>query len=290
MSTFLNKLSEFGISPNEISKLIASALVEDLGGGVDITSTSTIEENTNSVANFVARKNGVVAGLYVAAAVLESCNLKEIKVLANEGAQVKAGQVVIEVRGNTRSILLAERTALNFLTHLSGIATQTKVWVDSISGTSAKIRDTRKTNPGLRTLEKFAVRMGGGINHRMSLSDEGLIKDNHIAAAGDIKLAAQNFKKNFPGKKLEIEIDDLSQLADAIASEADLIMLDNFSLEDCQAAVQQINGAKKIEVSGGITLENVREFAQTGIDYIAIGAITHSAPALDFGLDFVKEK
>lgn len=290
MSTFLNKLSEFGISPNEISKLIASALVEDLGGGVDITSTSTIEENANSVANFVARKNGVVAGLYVAAAVLESCNLKEIKVLANEGAQVKAGQVVIEVRGNTRSILLAERTALNFLTHLSGIATQTKVWVDSISGTSAKIRDTRKTNPGLRTLEKFAVRMGGGINHRMSLSDEGLIKDNHIAAAGDIKLAAQNFKKNFPGKKLEIEIDDLSQLADAIASEADLIMLDNFSLEDCQAAVQQINGAKKIEVSGGITLENVREFAQTGIDYIAIGAITHSAPALDFGLDFVKEK
>lgn len=290
MSTFLNKLSEFGISPNEISKLIASALVEDLGGGVDITSTSTIEENANSVANFVARKNGVVAGLYVAAAVLESCNLKEIKVLANEGAQVKAGQVVIEVRGNTRSILLAERTALNFLTHLSGIATQTKVWVDSISGTSAKIRDTRKTNPGLRTLEKFAVRMGGGINHRMSLSDEGLIKDNHIAAAGDIKLAAQNFKKNFPGKKLEIEIDDLSQLADAIASEADLIMLDNFSLVDCQAAVQQINGAKKIEVSGGITLENVREFAQTGIDYIAIGAITHSAPALDFGLDFVKEK
>ena len=165
-----------------------------------------------------------------------------------------------------------------------------KVWVDSISGTMAKIRDTRKTNPGLRSLEKFAVRMGGGINHRMSLSDEGLIKDNHIAAAGDIKLAAQNFKKNFPGKKLEIEIDDLSQLADAIASEADLIMLDNFSLEDCQAAVQQINGAKKIEVSGGITLENVREFAQTGIDYIAIGAITHSAPALDFGLDFVKEK
>ncbi len=290
MSTFLNKLSEFGISPNEISKLIASALVEDLGGGVDITSTSTIKESANSVANFVARKNGVVAGLYVAAAVLESCNLKEIKVLANEGAQVKAGQVVIEVRGNTRSILLAERTALNFLTHLSGIATQTKVWVDSISGTSAKIRDTRKTNPGLRTLEKFAVRMGGGINHRMSLSDEGLIKDNHIAAAGDIKLAAQNFKKNFPGKKLEIEIDHLSQLADAIASEADLIMLDNFSLEDCQAAVQQINGAKKIEVSGGITLENVREFAQTGIDYIAIGAITHSAPALDFGLDFVKEK
>lgn len=290
MSTFLNKLSEFGISPNEISKLIASALVEDLGGGVDITSTSTIEENANSVANFVARKNGVVAGLYVAAAVLESCNLKEIKVLANEGAQVKAGQVVIEVRGNTRSILLAERTALNFLTHLSGIATQTKVWVDSISGTMAKIRDTRKTNPGLRTLEKFAVRMGGGTNHRMSLSDEGLIKDNHIAAAGDIKLAAQNFKKNFPGKKLEIEIDDLSQLVDAIASEADLIMLDNFSLEDCQAAVQQINGAKKIEVSGGITLENVREFAQTGIDYIAIGAITHSAPALDFGLDFVKEK
>lgn len=290
MSTFLNKLSEFGISPNEISKLIASALVEDLGGGVDITSTSTIKESANSVANFVARKNGVVSGLYVAAAVLESCNLKEIKVLANEGAQVKAGQVVIEVRGNTRSILLAERTALNFLTHLSGIATQTKVWVDSISGTSAKIRDTRKTNPGLRTLEKFAVRMGGGTNHRMSLSDEGLIKDNHIAAAGDIKLAAQNFKKNFPGKKLEIEIDDLSQLADVIASEADLIMLDNFSLEDCQAAVQQINGAKKIEVSGGITLENVREFAQTGIDYIAIGAITHSAPALDFGLDFVKEK
>lgn len=290
MSTFLNKLSEFGISPNEISKLIASALVEDLGGGVDITSTSTIKESANSVANFVARKNGVVSGLYVAAAVLESCNLKEIKVLANEGAQVKAGQVVIEVRGNTRSILLAERTALNFLTHLSGIATQTKVWVDSISGTMAKIRDTRKTNPGLRTLEKFAVRMGGGTNHRMSLSDEGLIKDNHIAAAGDIKLAAQNFKKNFPGKKLEIEIDDLSQLADVIASEADLIMLDNFSLEDCQAAVQQINGAKKIEVSGGITLENVREFAQTGIDYLAIGAITHSAPALDFGLDFVKEK
>lgn len=290
MSIYLDKASEFDIPPAELSRIIAQALVEDLGGGLDVTSTSIIDEGSISRANFVARKGGIVAGIYVAAATLESCNVKDIKVNFTEGAEIKAGQSVLEVRGNTRAILLAERTALNFLTHLSGIATQTKLWVELVKGTGAEIRDTRKTTPGLRSLEKFAVRMGGGVNHRMNLFDEGLIKDNHIFTAGDIKSAAKAFKKNYPKKNLEVEIDNLSQLTDAISSDADIIMLDNFSLADCKKAIAQINGAKKIEVSGGITLENVRDFAETGVNFIAIGAITHSAPALDFGLDFIKEQ
>lgn len=290
MSIYLDKAAEFDIPPAELSRIIAQALVEDLGGGLDVTSTSIIDEGSISRANFVARKGGIVAGIYVAAATLESCNVKDIKVNFTEGAEIKAGQSVLEVRGNTRAILLVERTALNFLTHLSGIATQTKLWVELLKGTGAEIRDTRKTTPGLRSLEKFAVRMGGGVNHRMNLFEEGLIKDNHIFAAGDIKSAAKAFKKNYPKKNLEVEIDNLSQLTDAISSDADIIMLDNFSLADCKKAIAQINGAKKIEVSGGITLENVRDFAETGVNFIAIGAITHSAPALDFGLDFIKEK
>jgi nicotinate-nucleotide pyrophosphorylase (carboxylating) len=290
MSIYLDKASEFDIPPAELSRIIAQALVEDLGGGLDVTSTSIIDEGSISRANFVARTGGIVAGIYVAAATLESCNVKDIKVNFTEGAEIKAGQSVLEVRGNTRAILLAERTALNFLTHLSGIATQTKLWVELVKGTGAEIRDTRKTTPGLRSLEKFAVRMGGGVNHRMNLFEEGLIKDNHIFAAGDIKSAARAFKKNYPKKNLEVEIDNLSQLTDAISSDADIIMLDNFSLADCKKAIAQINGAKKIEVSGGITLENVRDFAETGVNFIAIGAITHSAPALDIGLDFIKEQ
>ncbi len=290
MSKYLAELEKYNLLPSDISRAIAHALVEDLGGGVDITSESTIAAENLSTANFVARSNGIVAGLNVAAAVMESCQVADIQVLVTEGAQVTKNQAVIQVSGNTRSILLAERTALNFLTHLSGIATLTNKWVQQVIGTKAKIRDTRKTTPGLRNLEKFAVRVAGGQNHRMNLSDEGLIKDNHVFAAKDIISATTSFKSQYPQKTLEVEIDNLDQLDAAINSKADVIMLDNFSISDCKSAVAKINGKKLVEVSGGISLENVKDFALTGVDYIAIGAITHSAPALDFGLDFVSRK
>jgi nicotinate-nucleotide pyrophosphorylase (carboxylating) len=182
-------------------------------------------------------------------------------------------------------LLTAERTALNFLGHLSGIATTTNKWVNELSGTNAKVRDTRKTTPGLRLLEKYAVKAGGGTNHRMSLNDQALIKDNHIVASGSIKSAVEKVKDKFPELDFEIEVDNLDQLNDALEVEAKLILLDNFSIEDLKKAVVVVNKKAKLEASGGITLENARKIAETGVDFLAVGALTHSAPVLDIGGD-----
>ena len=269
--------------------LIKSALAEDLDGGEDITSVATVSGSERVIADFVARRDGVIAGLDMARAVLEEVGLKDISVFAHDGDAVSAGKVLMSVRGDTRAILLAERTALNFLGHLGGIATLTNTWVKAVAGTSCKVRDTRKTTPGMRVLEKYAVRMGGGTNHRMSLSDAALIKDNHIAAAGGVQQAFSRVRAQFPSAEIEIEVDNLEQLMEVLPLKPDLILLDNMNPALCRKAVEVVAGQCKLEASGGITLESAREFAQTGVDYLAIGALTHSAPVLDIGLDLRAE-
>jgi nicotinate-nucleotide pyrophosphorylase (carboxylating) len=184
-----------------------------------------------------------------------------------------------------RELLTAERTALNFLCHLSGVATLTRQWVDAVDGTGAKIRDSRKTIPGLRALQKYAVRCGGGVNHRMSLSDAALVKDNHVVAAGGVVAAFELVRTTFPGLPLEVEVDTLEQARDVLDAGADLVLLDNMSLDDIRAAVQYAAGRAKLEASGGLRLENARAVAETGVDYLAVGALTHSAPVLDIGMD-----
>ena len=265
--------------------LVKAALAEDLAGGVDVTSTATISADAQLQAEFVARESGIVAGIEMAQAVLAEVGVAGIEVLVPEGALVNAGDVLIRVSGNARAILLAERTALNFLGHLSGIATLTNKWVKAIAGTNCEVRDTRKTTPGWRELEKFAVRMGGGTNHRMSLSDAALIKDNHIAAAGGVKAAFNAVRSEFPTAPIEIEVDTLEQLAEVLPLKPDLVLLDNMSPEQCRAAVSLVAGQTKLEASGGITLELARSYAETGVDYLAIGALTHSAKNFDIGLD-----
>ena len=270
-------------------ELIKRALAEDLDGGEDITSVATVTGNEKVVADFVVRANGVIAGIEMAVAVLEEVGLTDVSNLITDGTKVIAGTTLLTVRGDIRAILLAERTALNFLGHLSGIASLTNTWVGAIAGTSCKIRDTRKTTPGMRQLEKYAVRMGGGVNHRMSLSDAALIKDNHIAAAGGVVEAFTKVRAKFPKSEIEIEVDNLEQLQEVLPFKPDLILLDNMSPELCAQAVKLVSGKCKLEASGGISLQSARAFAESGVDYLAIGALTHSAPVLDIGLDMRAE-
>lgn len=269
--------------------LIKRAIAEDLQGGTDITSTSTISADAVSTADFVARKLGVLAGIEMVEATLKEVGLTDIEIKKHDGESINAGDVILTVKGNTRAILLAERTALNFVGHLSGIASETSQWVRAVSGTQCLVRDTRKTTPGYRLLEKYAVRMGGGTNHRMSLADAALIKDNHIAAAGGVSAAFSLVRNAFPDAPIEIEVDTLDQLREVLPLTPDLILLDNMSPQICAEAVTISAGAIKLEASGGITLENARAYAESGVDYIAIGALTHSASVLDIGLDLRAE-
>ena len=290
MNQLRDNLKNLGLSPNHIFQQVKDAISEDLAGGQDLTSVATITQSQVSTADFTTRASGVVSGLHVVAAVLEYCGVNHYEVLVDEGAKVSAGKVLITAQGNTQKILLAERTALNFLSHLSGVSTLTNQWVSEISGTKCQIRDTRKTTPGLRMLEKFAVRMGGGVNHRLSLSQAALIKDNHIMAAGSISDAFNAIKKMYPDKSIEIEVDSIDQLKEAIRLKPDLILLDNMSTDQCSEAVSITNGLVKLEASGGIAITNAKAYAATGVDYLAIGSLTHSVPALDIGLDFRKGK
>jgi nicotinate-nucleotide pyrophosphorylase (carboxylating) len=269
--------------------LITMALAEDLQGGTDVTSVSTIPADSVSTADFTARKSGVLAGVEMARGVLEEVGLSEISIKKHDGDVIAAGDVLITVTGNTRAILLAERTALNFLGHLSGIATETSKWVAAVAGTQCKVRDTRKTTPGYRQLEKYAVRMGGGTNHRMSLADAALIKDNHIAAAGGVSQAFSAVRSAFPTSPIEIEVDTLEQLREILPLNPDLVLLDNMDPAMCKEAVAIVAGATHLEASGGITLDSARAYAESGVDYIAIGALTHSAAILDIGLDLRAE-
>lgn len=275
-----------GLDVALIEQRVAGALAEDAHGG-DLTSKATISADQISKAHFTSRKSGVVAGTLVAAAVLEQCGITNYEIVKKDGSSVSAGEVIIEVEGNTRAILLAERTALNFLSHLSGIATITSLWVKEVLGTSTQVRDTRKTTPGLRELEKYAVRMGGGTNHRMTLTDGALIKDNHIAAAGSVTEAINRVKKEFPGVEIEVEVDNLEQLKEALQTGVDIVLLDNMNIEQTKAAVEIAKNSKtKLESSGGLKIENAAAYAATGVHYLAVGALTHSAPVLDIGLDF----
>lgn len=270
---------------DSLQALIDLALAEDLSGGVDVTSTATIPEDQVSAAEFVTRKPGVIAGTDVAIEVLKRLGVTDVECKIADGERVAAGTLLILARGNTRSLLLAERTALNFLTHLSGIATETRVWVDAIAGTNCQIRDTRKTTPGWRALEKAAVRAGGGKNHRLSLSDAALVKDNHVLAAGGVLQAFNLVREQYPDLEIEVEVDNLEQLLEVIPGNPDLILLDNMSPDLCRKAVDIVGGRVKLEASGGITLDRALEFANSGVDFISIGALTHSFKALDIGLD-----
>jgi nicotinate-nucleotide pyrophosphorylase (carboxylating) len=269
--------------------LIRRALAEDLAGGQDITSVATVSGNESVVADFVARKAGVIAGVEMAEATLREVGVTDIQVHLKDGDVVKSGSVVVTVRGDTRAILLAERTALNFLGHLGGIATLTHAWVEAIAGTTCTIRDTRKTTPGMRLLEKAAVVAGGGDNHRLSLSESALIKDNHISAAGGVIAAFSKVRATFPDALIEIEVDSLEQLKEVASQSPDLVLLDNMTPAQCKEAVTFVAGRFKLEASGGISLENAKAYAESGVDYLAIGALTHSAPVLDIGLDMKLE-
>ncbi|MFC4011848.1 L-aspartate oxidase [Nonomuraea purpurea] len=283
------ELTAAGLDPAEVDAVIDRALAEDLREAGDVTSLATIPAGQRSVADVVARKDGVVAGLAVAEAVFVRLGAARTERRVKDGERVRAGEVLMSVEGPTRDLLTAERTALNLLTHLSGVATLTGRWVEAVRGTAARVRDSRKTLPGLRALEKYAVRCGGGVNHRMSLSDAALIKDNHVVAAGGVAEAFRAVRERYPDLPIEVEIDRLDQLEAVLDEGASEILLDNFTIEDTARAVQIMkNRAKKgvaLEASGGLTLESARDVAETGVDYLAVGALTHSAPALDIALD-----
>ena len=280
-----------GLEPAAIRGLVNMALEEDLDGGVDVTTVSTVPQGQRSVLDLVARRDGVLAGVPVAASVFdEVCGTTcAIHALAVDGQHVREGDVILSVSGPTHGLLRAERPALNLLGHLSGIATATHAWVVAIEGTGAYVRDTRKTTPGLRTLEKYAVRCGGGQNHRMSLSDAALVKDNHVIAAGGVAAAFQAVRTNFPGVPVEVEVDSLDQLREVLDAGADLVLLDNFTPTQMREAVAVTAGRAKLEASGGLSLDVAHEVASTGVDYLAVGALTHSAPVLDIGADLRSE-
>jgi nicotinate-nucleotide pyrophosphorylase (carboxylating) len=268
--------------------LVRATIEEDLAGGVDVTTTSTVEEDQVSIAELVARDDGVVAGLEIAELVLRQVAAPdeiEIEIGVRDGVQVRRGDVLLTARGKTRQLLTAERTTLNLLCHLSGVATLTRRWVDAVAGTGAVIRDTRKTMPLLRSLEKYAVRCGGGQNHRMALSDAALIKDNHVIAAGGVAEAFRLVRKAYPDISIEVEVDSVDDALIAVESGAELILLDNMDVPLLREAVEKVAGRARLEASGGLTLDRARAVAETGVDFLAVGALTHSAPVLDIGLD-----
>ncbi|GAA3044804.1 carboxylating nicotinate-nucleotide diphosphorylase [Kitasatospora albolonga] len=280
-------LEAAGLDPVEVEDIATLALAEDLAGGDDVTSVATVPAEAVATADFTARQAGVVAGLRIAEAVVSLVCEEEFEVERHveDGDLVEAGQVLLSVRGRTRDLLTAERSALNLLCHLSGIATATRAWADALEGTGAAVRDTRKTLPGLRALQKYAVRAGGGVNHRMALSDAALVKDNHVVAAGGVAEAFNAVREAFPHLDVEVEVDRLDQIPPVLEAGADLILLDNFTVPQLKEAVELVNGRAKLEASGGLTLATAREVAQTGVDYLAVGALTHSSPVLDIGLD-----
>jgi nicotinate-nucleotide pyrophosphorylase (carboxylating) len=287
-SGIASRLEESGLDPDAVAGFVRMALAEDLAGGADVTTAATVPAGARGRGELVARSAGVLAGLPVAELVFYLVPADaplSVRPHAADGDDVAAGQVLLTVAGSVAAILTAERTALNLICHLSGIATLTRQFVDAIAGTGASIRDTRKTLPGLRALEKYAVRCGGGVNHRMSLSDAALIKDNHVAAAGSVAAAFRAVRERAPDLPVEVECDTLAQVAEAVAAGAGLILLDNFTIEDMKQAVVLAAGRVKLEASGGITLPAAGAIAATGVDYLSVGALTHSAPALDIGLD-----
>lgn len=281
-------LAEAGLDPVQVEDVAHVAIEEDLDGGVDVTTVATVPEDAVATGDFTAREDGVVAGLHVAEAVLSIVCTEDFEVERHveDGERVTAGQKLLTVTTRTRDLLTGERGALNLLCRLSGIATATRAWADVLEGTKAQVRDTRKTTPGLRALEKYAVRCGGGVNHRMSLSDAALVKDNHVIAAGGVAEAFKRVREEFPELAIEVEVDTLQQVREVLEAGADLILLDNFTPGETEEAVALVAGRAALESSGRLTLDTARAYADAGVDYLAVGALTHSSPILDIGLDF----
>jgi len=283
------RLLAAGVDPDDTERAVRGALAEDFRYGPDVTSAATAAPGALAVAGVMAREQGVLAGLPVALAVLDVAGVAPgcARPLRRDGDRIEPGVEVLRLEAPLREMLGAERTLLNFLTHLCGVATATRAWADAVAGTGCTVRDTRKTTPGLRQLEKYAVRCGGGMNHRMGLGDAALVKDNHVAAAGGVAAAVRAVREAAPGLPLEVECDTLAQVRDALAAGAGLILLDNMGLAELRAAVALARGYPEVrlEASGGLRLDTARAVAETGVDYIAVGALTHSSRALDLGLD-----
>jgi nicotinate-nucleotide pyrophosphorylase (carboxylating) len=278
----------------DVRRVVAVALEEDLRYGPDATTAATVPADAVAVAELTPRVPGTLAGVPVALEVFSSVldsgldsvpDSYEVLARRKDGERVADGEPALVLRGPVRGLLTAERTALNLLCHLSGVATATAAWVDAIAGTGAVVRDSRKTLPGLRLLEKYAVRCGGGENHRLGLGDAVLIKDIHVRAAGSVAAALRAARAHAPELACEVEVDTLDQLDEVLAEGAELVLLDNFTPELCAEAVRRTDGRAKLEVSGGLRLADARTYADTGVDYLAVGALTHSAPALDLGMD-----
>jgi nicotinate-nucleotide pyrophosphorylase (carboxylating) len=274
----------------DLMDFISRVFAEDLGRGGDVTSSATIDPEARFTAEMNARQDIVVAGLEIAAAFFRRLDVNiRIEQLVDDGEAVGAGAMLMRLEGNARAMLTAERSALNTLQHLSGVATLTRRYVDEIAGTGAVLLDTRKTLPGLRVLEKYAARMGGAENHRMRLDDGVLIKDNHVAVCGGVAEAVRRAKAANTGLHVQVEVDRLEQIEPALAAGADRLLLDNMAPPVLQQAVALVAGRVPLEASGGVTLETIRAIAETGVDYISLGRITQSAPAVDVGLDYSVE-
>lgn len=297
----LEQVAAAGLDPAAVALVVAEALDEDLGGrgvlpagageGVDVTSVATIPADAVARAEFTARRPGTLAGLavaaYVVALVCEPAGPVTIDVDAEDGDQVAVGEVMISVRANARALLTAERVALNLLTLMSGTATATRTWVDALAGSGTRVRDSRKTLPGLRMLQKYAVRVAGGVNHRMSLADAALIKDNHVIAAGGVVPAFEAVRAAYPDLWVQVEVTSAQQARDVVAAGARDVLLDNMTTAEMTAVVAELAGRCTFEASGGLTLASAAAVASTGVDFVAVGAVTHSAPILDIALEFL---
>ncbi|MDH6461449.1 nicotinate-nucleotide pyrophosphorylase (carboxylating) [Micromonospora sp. A200] len=282
-----------GLDPTQVRAVVLGALAEDLGPDfLDVTSVATIPDTQTDTADVVARADGVVAGLAVAAAAFElvgevtgADRTVEVSLVARDGQRVARGDVLATVTGPTRLLLTAERTALNLLSRMSGVATHTRAWADALAGTKAMVLDTRKTTPGLRALEKYAVRAGGGTNKRMGLHDVAMIKDNHKFAAGGIAPAFRRVREAFPDVPVQVEVDTVAEAVEAVEAGADFLLLDNMTPETLREVVARVGDRAELEATGGLTLAVAAEYAATGVDFLSVGALTHSSPILDIALD-----
>ena len=303
LTEIIELVTDEGLDADAVALIVSEALGEDLGGrgvlppgtgvGFDVTSFATIPAEQLAHGEFVARQTGTVAGLsvaaYTVAVVCEPAGEFEITLHAADGARVEVGEVLATVSGNARALLTAERVALNLLTLMSGVATATAAWVQALEGTRTRVRDTRKTVPGLRMLQKYAVRVAGGVNHRMCLADAALVKDNHVIAAGGVVPAYQAVRAAFPDIGVQVEVTTLQQAREVALAGATEILLDNMDAEQMGAAVAELGSRVVFEASGGLRLSDATLVARTGVDYVAVGAITHSAQILDIALDLTTQ-
>lgn len=284
-------LQSAGLDPAHVADVAAATLAEDLQWGPDVTSEATLPADATGTADVVARAAGCLAGVPVAAAVVATLAAQQgtevtVELHLADGTRVQPGDRVLTATGPLRTLLTAERSMLNLISQLSGVASATAAWADALAGTATSVRDTRKTVPGLRVLQKYAVRCGGGVNHRMGLGDAALIKDNHVAAAGSVAAAYQAVRAHAPTIDVEVECDTVAQVAEAVAAGASLVLLDNMTPEQIERAVELTRPAGvRTEASGGLTIADAPAYAATGVDYIAVGALTHSAQVLDLGFD-----